>query len=56
MAVSSTSTAVSTSAGAILLGLVLEVGRNVDIFELGAERLVLPDDRLHLQQIDDTSL
>ena len=37
---------------AIFLGLVDEVGRDVDIVELRAERLVVPDDALHLHEVD----
>ena len=38
---------------AILLGVVEQVGRNVDVFIVGAERLVFPDHALHADQIDD---
>ena len=37
---------------AIFLGLVDQIGRDVDIVELGAERLVVPDDALHLHEVD----
>ena len=45
MASSSISTAASTSFDAVLLGLVEEVGRDLDLLEIRAERLARPDDR-----------
>ena len=47
MAASSCSTAVSTSFSRYSAACVGQVGRNVGLLELGAQRLVLPDDRLH---------
>ena len=37
---------------AIFLGLVGELSRNLDMVELRAERLVVPDDRLHRDEVD----
>src|SRR5438477_251772 len=38
---------------AILLGLIQQVGRNIDVVVFGAERLVIPDHALHAHQIDE---
>ena len=38
---------------AIFLGLIEQIGRNVLIVELGAERLVVPHHRLHADEVDD---
>src|SRR3984957_19467941 len=37
----------------VLVGLCLEVGRNLFVVVFGAKPLVLPDDRLHAQKVDD---
>ena len=39
--------------GAVLLGLILQIGRDLDLVELGAERLARPDEPLHPDEIDD---
>ena len=38
---------------AIFERLILQLGRDLDLVELRAERLAGPDDRLHLDQVDD---
>ena len=38
---------------AVLVGLVRQVGGDVDDVELGAELLVVPDEGLHLDEVDD---
>ena len=53
MASSSISTAASIIAAAELGGLVDEVGRDLLLGELGALVVAFPDDRLHLEQVDD---
>ena len=50
---SSSSTAISTSAARSSLRLVGIFGRNFDFVELRAELLVVPDQRLHLDDVDD---
>ena len=39
---------------AILLSIVEHVGRNVDVVVFGAERLIVPNDALHADQVDKT--
>ena len=53
MASSSSSTAASTSLSAIFLRPVEQVGRDLLVVVLRAERLVVPDDRLHADEVDD---
>ncbi len=53
MASSSSSTAASIELLAVLVGLIDHVGRNVDVVILRAERLVVPDDALHANEIDE---
>ena len=38
---------------AIFLGLIGHIGRDVDVVELRAERFIVPDDALHLHEIDE---
>ena len=38
---------------AVLVGLVLQVGGDLDDVPLGAELLVVPDEGLHLDEVDD---
>ena len=39
---------------AVLVGLVDHVGRDLDLVPLGAELFVVPDERLHLHEVDET--